>query len=192
MSNQETNIKDHILEMTEPENVVGRQREANEDADGERMKLGDLNANWTEDFPEENGNYQNSCAMCGEMFLGHKRRVVCRICATLDAGDLPSLRNLLREVIMDRDTYYAIAAHDSRAIDAVCDELRLDRDNFIASICVLRGAIASALEDARGIREILEQRRDAQNTNIESKDAARIEDLAVGIVKALRGKAHEQ
>ena len=36
---------------------------------------------WPEDFAHENGRYQNSCAVCGEIFHGYKRRVVCRRCA---------------------------------------------------------------------------------------------------------------
>ncbi len=36
---------------------------------------------WTEDFPHENGNYNCKCLMCGEMFIGHKRRFTCRVCA---------------------------------------------------------------------------------------------------------------
>ena len=35
---------------------------------------------WTEDFSHENGNYMNKCCICGETFIGYKRRVVCRIC----------------------------------------------------------------------------------------------------------------
>jgi|SRR5690348_16997431 len=36
---------------------------------------------WTEDFPHENGNYSNICTRCGGIFFGHKRRVICRLCA---------------------------------------------------------------------------------------------------------------
>ena len=36
--------------------------------------------NWTEDFEHENGNYVCKCTICGELFLGHKRRVVCKEC----------------------------------------------------------------------------------------------------------------
>lgn len=35
---------------------------------------------WSEDFPYENGNYQNRCVECKEIFIGHKRRVVCKKC----------------------------------------------------------------------------------------------------------------
>lgn len=36
---------------------------------------------WPEDFPHENGNYFSKCVKCGHYFKGHKRRVVCNICA---------------------------------------------------------------------------------------------------------------
>ncbi len=37
--------------------------------------------NWTEDAPHENGKYQCTCVFCKETFIGHKRRVVCKVCA---------------------------------------------------------------------------------------------------------------
>lgn len=36
--------------------------------------------NWTEDFSDENGNYQNECIECHQIFLGHKYRRVCKEC----------------------------------------------------------------------------------------------------------------
>lgn len=36
---------------------------------------------WEEDFAHENGNYFNKCVRCNNMFMGHKRRVVCKSCA---------------------------------------------------------------------------------------------------------------
>jgi len=46
-----------------------------------RAGKGQSEADWIEDFTHENGNYMNKCINCEEMFFGHKRRVVCRICA---------------------------------------------------------------------------------------------------------------
>ena len=39
--------------------------------------------NWQEDFPHENGNYVNTCIECGSLFIGHKRRNVCKMCTLL-------------------------------------------------------------------------------------------------------------
>ena len=37
---------------------------------------------WPEDFALENGNYQNICCDCSLPFVGHKRRVQCKACAS--------------------------------------------------------------------------------------------------------------
>lgn len=36
--------------------------------------------NWPTDAYHENGNYQCKCGICKTMFIGHKRRVVCKVC----------------------------------------------------------------------------------------------------------------
>lgn len=38
--------------------------------------------NYPEDFPGENGNYICNCAVCGNDFLGYKRRCECKLCRT--------------------------------------------------------------------------------------------------------------
>lgn len=43
-----------------------------------RSKDGD----WPEDFSHENGNYFCKCISCGRTFMGYKRRVMCKMCAT--------------------------------------------------------------------------------------------------------------
>lgn len=40
---------------------------------------------WPEDFTHENGNYQCRCIFCECMFVGHKRRVICKACQASDA-----------------------------------------------------------------------------------------------------------
>lgn len=35
---------------------------------------------WVEDFEHENGQYECRCIMCNRSFVGHKRRVICKIC----------------------------------------------------------------------------------------------------------------
>jgi len=37
--------------------------------------------NWGEDSQYENGNYMCKCINCGEVFQGHKRRMICKVCA---------------------------------------------------------------------------------------------------------------
>ena len=38
--------------------------------------------NWPEDASHENGDYECSCVKCKATFYGHKRRVICKVCAT--------------------------------------------------------------------------------------------------------------
>ena len=33
-----------------------------------------------EDFKYENGNYEHKCTSCGQKFIGHKRRFICKEC----------------------------------------------------------------------------------------------------------------
>jgi len=35
---------------------------------------------YSEDFKLENGNYNCHCVECGKIFVGHKRRVICKEC----------------------------------------------------------------------------------------------------------------
>lgn len=35
---------------------------------------------WVEDFTFENCDYYNRCVICGEIFVGHKWRVCCKVC----------------------------------------------------------------------------------------------------------------
>ena len=37
---------------------------------------------WFEDSTHENGSYYCTCVDCGRSFVGHKRRVQCKVCAT--------------------------------------------------------------------------------------------------------------
>ena len=41
-----------------------------------------MSRDWLEDAEHENGNYQCRCYKCSQGFLGHKRRIVCKICET--------------------------------------------------------------------------------------------------------------
>ncbi len=48
---------------------------------------------WPEDERHENGGYLNKCCHCELMFVGHKRRVSCRLCSPLildEASDVPA------------------------------------------------------------------------------------------------------
>lgn len=42
--------------------------------------LGNPERDFPEDYGHENGQYQNRCCVCNNLFLGYKRRVVCKKC----------------------------------------------------------------------------------------------------------------
>lgn len=44
---------------------------------------GESDRDWTEHFEHENGKYVCKCYKCKEMFYGHKRTVICKICYNL-------------------------------------------------------------------------------------------------------------
>ena len=37
-------------------------------------------SDWPEDFPDENGSYLGKCFQCGNGFIGHKHRMICKLC----------------------------------------------------------------------------------------------------------------
>lgn len=43
-------------------------------------KFGQSNRDFPEDFEHENGMYYCNCRVCGQHFIGYKRRVVCKVC----------------------------------------------------------------------------------------------------------------
>lgn len=69
---------------------------------------------WTEDFEHENGNYANACTVCGSMFRGHKRRVVCKLCADKTIAQV-------REVLQDKEMRHAFDEFAMREVMALVD-----------------------------------------------------------------------
>jgi len=64
-----------------------------------------------EDFSHENGNYQCRCYRCGHYFVGHKRRVACKLCVTIGA------------LTYERDALIAECARKDAEIAALRDAL---------------------------------------------------------------------
>lgn len=59
---------------------------------------------WPEDFEHENGNYECICADCTNHFIGHKRRVLCRVCVEFGQPRPPNaVRTMPKTVITDDD-----------------------------------------------------------------------------------------
>jgi hypothetical protein len=68
------------------------------DAESDRLNRPEAGAvpkpsarDWTEDFGHENGNYESICWRCGDTFIGHKRRVACKVCASSATQDTDRL-----------------------------------------------------------------------------------------------------
>lgn len=57
------------------------------------MQLHEHKRSYHEDYEHENGEYMNECYRCRNFFVGHKRRVCCKMCLptviekTKDKGD---------------------------------------------------------------------------------------------------------
>jgi hypothetical protein len=49
------------------------------------LPTADNERDWTEDFAHENGKYYGRCVLCECEFLGHKRRVTCKKCASANS-----------------------------------------------------------------------------------------------------------
>ncbi len=79
--------------------------------------------NWPEDFSHENGKYQCRCSTCGSTFLGHKRRVTCKVCAQPAPDDVTRLQRVLEGVFNDT----------LRQADALTGELVAFRPKMIES-----------------------------------------------------------
>ncbi len=76
---------------------------------------------WKEDFEHENGMYQNKCTLCDSVFLGHKRRVVCKVCAEEPASPVRGLSKPAEQPAQDptvtRDQIFNIYCDDKNAGD---------------------------------------------------------------------------
>ena len=58
------------------------------------METKQAEQDYPEDFTGENGNYHHVCPSCEKPFTGHKRRVLCRVCAKMKESGGPPERML--------------------------------------------------------------------------------------------------
>ena len=79
---------------------------------------------WDEDFAHENGNCTCHCHICGHSFIGHKRRTVCKLCAS--AGDDQKAR-AISKLLEARDSLAripeSVAAEDSGNLSSATDHI---------------------------------------------------------------------
>lgn len=77
--------------LTRAELCIARKQEPEPTREkAEARPIANVAGDWPEDAPHENGNYHCRCCQCGRMFVGHKRRVVCKICATAATTETPA------------------------------------------------------------------------------------------------------
>ena len=83
------------------------------------------------DWLEADGNYTNTCSVCGEEFIGLKRRIECRLCVTMNFIEAQAawfLGKKVRRVNADygyyeqRDLVTGITMND-RSIFSVCPQV---------------------------------------------------------------------
>ena len=121
--------------------------------------------NWPEDFSHENGNYNNDCYMCKTVFIGHKRRHVCRVCATPK-----SIRDQLAHLQSQLDGYRkVVAAKDEALREAsflgfVCDDdgKSLEKNDPIYRAIHKKIEIASRLTPSDLASKVLVEREELQ------------------------------
>lgn len=72
---------------------------------------------WPEDLTHENGNYLCKCVLCGDMFQGHKRRPLCKLCAEgipRNAIRFDQLHPEVEKFLSDHATIIDISDHNER------------------------------------------------------------------------------
>jgi hypothetical protein len=79
-----------------------------------------MSKDWKEDFEHENGTYQNKCGSCDSVFLGHKRRVVCKVCAQ-EPVSINTWQEVSKQFAQDRR---AMATNQMIWMQQEIDELR--------------------------------------------------------------------
>lgn len=115
---------------------------------------------WTEDFPHENGNYLCICAICGQRFLGHKRRAACKDCATI--GSAPQMLADLAE--MRRE---AARLREER------DKARLDRKELAEHLVRCSASYAMQAAAHNEVRGRWKAERDRLREALEAEQSAR-------------------
>lgn len=77
----------------------------------------EINRDWNEDKSHENGNYVCVCCDCGFHFIGHKRRVICKVCVAPE--------NQLKEPAIE-----AVSNSKSEKGDIIAEILGIDKQEL--------------------------------------------------------------
>lgn len=85
-------------------------------------------ANWTEDFAHENGQYQCLCCKCEKVFMGHKRRTVCKLCAPPLPDDVAKMASRLRYAESRASNYGHVMLEAADMIEHLARQLQEVKD----------------------------------------------------------------
>jgi hypothetical protein len=100
---------------------------------------------WTEDFKDENGNYDCRCAECDKPFIAHKRRVLCKVCSNL-------LASTASPVMADEVTDEQVETACKAFADATDYYIKFHRGLSSASFDRMRVGMRAALAKLRAER----------------------------------------
>lgn len=79
---------------------------------------------WPEDFAHENGRYFNSCHNCACIFVGHKRRATCRVCAAPPAARRAEPSDALVRLFADQVSDLVATPTYAHATEAQLEDYR--------------------------------------------------------------------
>ena len=106
---------------------------------------------WPEDaVDEDNGQYMNTCYVCGNTFTGHKRRVTCKLCSLAAAQEkveeahatiasIQSVLLILKDFKLEQNAHEIIVheldlLHKGESGGYLINELRSVRNQLAAAI----------------------------------------------------------
>jgi hypothetical protein len=131
--------------------------------------LGSLAKNWQEDSSHENGNYGCKCSACNSMFLGHKRRVICKECLIKPAQ--PTVKDSL--TVQAQPSCECTRSHPHEDMSDACaqESIKAERDNFRRHIESLRAENEQLKENAKRLDDlfgrVIAERNSAENSMCE-------------------------
>jgi len=96
------------------------------------IKSIDERSNFPEDYEEENGIYINICIMCGEDFIGHKRRQTCKLCVDKQSKKISSNQCL---VFLDFDGVLNCQVFYEKNKDKRAKDLYTERIEMLNEFC---------------------------------------------------------
>ncbi len=117
---------------------------------------------WKEDSSHENGNYQCICSTCGNTFMGHKRRITCKLCGKNNADS-----ELVGKQKNVGESYLNLIRMKTEHRFQACDFMREGDIGYsiVSEVCV------KATEYLKEIHSLAEKGRELSKTALSSADS---------------------